>query len=113
MLIVYTLFTIVFVIAAIITMLYKKALNSLIYFKSVYMILRDNANITDPLISKGFMRQTSQPWMVGRGLNFRLKNYSLQIGVCKPSDHADEQSGLLGALGGRLMDTNASEIREW
>lgn len=113
MLIVYILSIIVLSIILIIVTLYKKSLNSLIYFKSLYIILRDNANIKTPTLSKGFMRQTSQPWMVGTGLNIRINRYLLQIGFCKPSKHTNEESGLLGALGGRLMDTNVSEIREW
>lgn len=113
MIIVYILITVVLSISLIILAVHRKALNSLIYFKSLYIILRDNANITGPVVSKGFMRQTSQPWMVGNGINIRVHRYSLQIGVCKPSQHTDEESGLLGALGGRLLDTNASEIREW
>lgn len=93
--------------------LFSDGLNSLFYFGPLYVITRDNSNIKDPHLSLGFMRQTSHPWKIGKGLNIRFNRYSIQIGLCRKSGHKDEESGLLGAMGGRLLDEDVSEIRKW
>ena len=88
-------------------------LNSLVSIGPLYIIARDNASLTSPMLSIGFMRQTSPPWKNGRGIQVRFRTYSIQIGLCKKSHNKDEQSGLLDAMGGRLLDLNGREIGKW
>ena len=93
--------------------LFRDTLNKLQYLGPIYWITRDNTSLTSPFISIGFMRQTAPPWKIGKGLQFRYKNYSFQIGFCRKSTHNDETSGILGAIGGRYLDDDADTIRKW
>lgn len=93
--------------------LFRDTLNRLQYLGPVYWITRDNTPINTPILSFGFMRQTNFPWKIGKGLQIRIKNYSFQFGICKKSNYSNETDGILGALGGRYLDTETSDIREW
>jgi hypothetical protein len=93
--------------------LFRDTLNRLQYIGPIYWITRDNTPKGTPLLSIGFMRQTSFPWKVGKGLQVSISRYSFQFGICKKSKHSDETEGILGALGGRYLDTSTSDIREW
>lgn len=88
-------------------------INSLMSVGPLYLITRDNATLKSPILSLGFMRQTSSPWKIGKGLQLRISRYSIQVGLCKKSNNQDEQSGLLHAMGGRLLELNGSEIGKW
>lgn len=94
-------------------LLFRNTLNRLQYIGPVYWITRDNTPKGTPLLSIGFMRQTSFPWKIGKGIQVSLHNYSFQLGICKKSNHYDEEEGILGALGGRYLDTSTKDIREW
>jgi len=89
-------------------------INSLWVFGPVYWIVRDiEPNKKSPLVSIGFMRQTTRPWNTGRGIQVQSKKYSYQIGVCRKSPPMDDQSGLLFAVQGRILETPSTEIGEW
>lgn len=77
-----------------------------------YWIVRDFKTSKYP-ISLGFMRQTSSPWNTGRGLQIQVYKYSYQIGVCHKAIQMDDQSGLLFAVKGRILETPSTEIGEW
>jgi hypothetical protein len=94
-------------------LLFRDTLNKLQYLGPIYWITRDNTSLKAPSISIGFMRQIASPWKIGKGVQFKYKNYSFQIGLCRKSTHNDETSGILGALGGRYLDDDADTIRKW
>ena len=94
-------------------LVFRDTLNRLQYIGPIYWITRDNTPKDYPLLSIGFMRQTSFPWKIGKGLQVSFGRYSFQFGICKKSNHSDETEGILGALGGRYLDTSTRDIREW
>lgn len=79
-----------------------------------YWIMRD---LTSPKykisVSLGFMRQTTSPWRVGRGIQIQVSRYAYQIGLCRKSNNRDDQSGLLFAVKGRILETPITEIGDW
>jgi len=76
-------------------------------------ITKNTGKKGDPIIAKGFMRQTSAPWLTGKGIQIRFGKYSFQIGVCgKPQDLKD-QDGLLYAMQGRMLELDVDKIGEW
>jgi hypothetical protein len=87
--------------------------NKLYVFGKLYWILRDVGKAEDRHLSKGFMRQTSSPWLTGSGIQFRIGKYVLQIGTCKNPQRLHEDDGLLYALQGRIMDSKPKDIRDW
>jgi hypothetical protein len=91
-------------------LLFRDTMNRLQYVQTlrIYWITRNTAPMGTPVVSVGFMRQTSAPWWNGKGVQFRFKNYSFQVGVL-----TERGDGLIGQLGGRDMDETASEIRSW
>ena len=94
-------------------LLFRNTLNKLQYLGPIYWITRDNTSLKAPFISIGFMRQTSPPWKIGKGIQVKYKNYAFQLGFCRKSTHIDETSGMLGALGGRYLDDGVDTIRKW
>lgn len=88
-------------------------MNNLYVIGKIYWILRDISKPKDRVFSKGFMRQTSPPWLTGSGIQIRFGKYTLQIGICGKPRSLDDQDGLLYAIQGRLMDTEIREIGEW
>lgn len=89
-----------------------KHLNSVWIVGPIYWIVRDFKSSKFP-ISIGFMRQTSYPWKTGKGIQIQVHKYSYQLGVCRKSKHVDDQSGLLYAVKGRILETPITEIGEW
>lgn len=81
----------------------------------LYWIVRDSdkAGKFPVSLGFGFMRQTSSPWKTGWGLQIRFLKYIYQIGLCRKSKDLDDQSGLLYAVKGRILDTPITEIGEW
>jgi hypothetical protein len=88
-------------------------MNNLYVYKKLYWIIKNTGKSGDKFISDGFMRQTSPPWLVGRGVQIRVGKYVLQIGTCGDAKELDEQNGLLHAIQGRVMETNPDEIGAW
>ena len=102
-----------FIIAGIVVGMYfllKDTMNRLQYVQTlrIYWITRNNAPTNTSVVSTGFMRQTAEPWWNGKGVQFRYKNYSFQIGVL-----TGKSQGLLDQVGGRELDHDAKEIRNW
>lgn len=89
-----------------------KHLNSVWIAGPIYWVMRDFKTSKYPL-SIGFMRQTSSPWKTGVGLQLQISKYSYQLGVCRKSTPMDDQSGLLFAVKGRILETPITEIGDW
>lgn len=88
-------------------------MNNLYVFYRLYWITKNTGKKRDPIIAKGFMRQTAAPWFTGTGLQIRFGKYVFQIGICgKPKQLADEE-GLLYAMQGRSMDLEPKDIGSW
>ena len=79
----------------------------------LYWITRDFVDNRTPIICTGFMRETGAPWRQGKGLQIRTKKHTFQIGFCKRLNPSDETAGILGAVGGRMLDLEADEIGSW
>lgn len=88
-------------------------MNNLYVLYKLYWITKNTGKKGDPLIAKGFMRQTSAPWLIGQGLQVRIGKYSFQVGLCGEPQKLGDQDGLLYAMQGRLMDSGPDEIGEW
>ena len=79
----------------------------------VYWICRDVIPTGTPFIAHGFMRQTSAPWRVGKGIQIRFKKHTFQIGLSRKSKQVSDDIGLLYAVQGRYLDDKPKEIRDW
>ena len=79
----------------------------------LYWIVRDFVDKRTPIICTGFMRETDAPWRHGKGLQFRTRKHTLQIGLCKRLPVSNETEGVLSAVGGRMLDLEADEIGDW
>lgn len=77
-------------------------------FLRVYWITKDNAPKGAPVVASAFMRQTSEPFWYGKGVQFRLGKYSFQIGILQ-----GKNSDFMEALGAEDLDVTVPEIREW
>ena len=88
-------------------------MNNLYVLYKIYWIIKNTGKKKDPFIAKGFMRQTSAPWLTGKGVQVRFGKYSFQIGVCGKPQKLDDQDGLLYAIQGRLLDWDPDEIGNW
>lgn len=91
----------------------KSSYNKVHGIGPLYWIIRDFANVNTPRMCMGIMRELDIPWRHGKGIQVRTKNRTLQIGLCKRIKITNETSGILQAIGGREMDTPASEIGLW
>lgn len=96
-------------------LLFRDSLNLVQGFGRVYWITRDIVPANTPLIAKGFMHELCEPWRVGRGVQIRLGRVrTFQIGFCKKTRPIDEESGVLQAVGGRIMhEVTPEDIGEW
>jgi hypothetical protein len=91
---------------------FKNTMNKIQSVGPVYWITRDFVMSNHPVISKGFMRETSYPWRMGKGVQIKFRKHTFQLGVCnKPK--AGEERNLLTMIEGHYMDTPPSELREW
>jgi hypothetical protein len=80
----------------------------------VYWIARDTGKKGMSPISGGWMRELGGYWRQGYGIQFRAGKYVFQFGLCcKAKNIYDEQTGLLYAVSGRMMDTDTNEIGNW
>lgn len=96
-------------------MIFKDSLNLVQGFGPVYWITRDVVPTNTRLVSTGFMHELCAPWRVGKGVQIRLGHTrTFQIGFCKRTRPVDEESGVLQAVGGRMMDeVTPEDIGEW
>lgn len=89
-------------------------MNTVKSFGFLYVILRDIGKNKDPIVSKGFMRQTGYPWKSGNGIQIRIGKYIVQFGFCKSNKLINNESeGLLHAMQGRLLDEGPATIGDW
>jgi hypothetical protein len=79
----------------------------------VYWICRDIVPPNTRLFAWGFMRQTSAPWRVGKGIQIRFKKHTFQIGLSRKGKQVSDDTGLLYAVQGRYLDDKPKEIRDW
>lgn len=79
----------------------------------VYWICRDIVPTNTPLIAWGFMRQTSAPWRVGKGIQIKVRNHTLQIGLSRVGSNMSDEDGLMTAVQGRYLKAKAKDIRDW
>ena len=92
---------------------FYRYINQLWTIGPLYWITRDNTSLQSPIVAVGFMRQTNHPWKTGKGLQIRINRYALQVGICKKTQPINETNGILGAIGGRIMEEDTSTIRNW
>lgn len=88
-------------------------MNNLYVFYKLYWITKDTGKKGDPIVAKGFMRQTSAPWLTGKGIQIRFGKYSFQIGLCGKPQNLKDQDGLLYAMQGRMLELDVEKIGEW
>lgn len=91
--------------------LFRDTMNRLQYLGKLYWITRDNGKPgTKHIAFDGFMRGTSPPWKVGRGVQLRWGRYTFQVGICHDGPPAEtELDGLLNVLGGRYLDVEEEQ----
>lgn len=94
-------------------LIFKDSMNLVQNVGPVYWIIRDNGSLIDPIVCRGFMRQVTAPWLIGQGIQFRLRRHTFQIGMCFPQPADDETEGVLNAVGGRYMEESPEEIGVW
>ena len=93
--------------------IFKDTMNAVQAVGPIYWITRDLVPSNTPLIGLGFMRQTSYPWRIGKGIQIRFPRHTFQIGFCiRPAEFSDND-GLLHALKGRFLEHKAEDIRSW
>jgi hypothetical protein len=92
---------------------FKDTMNVVQGIGPVYWITRDNGMDNQPIICVGFMRETGEPWRTGKGLQVRIKQYVFQLGLCRRNPNKEEEEGLLFAMKGRALDTQAKDIASW
>ena len=90
-----------------------KHVNVLITTGPLYAIRRDNGTPKEPHLCTGFMHEISHPWRRGKGIQIRVRNQIVQVGLCRKHPHQKEDEGALSAIGGRYMDTDVKDIRGW
>ena len=79
----------------------------------VYWICRDIVPTNTPLIALGFMRQTSAPWRVGKGIQIKVRKHTFQIGLSRVGSDMSDEDGLMTAVQGRYLKDKAKDIRDW
>ena len=91
-------------------LVFHETLNKIQYvqFLRLYWITRDIGKPGDPHIKRAFMRQTMPPYWRGKGVEFRFKEYTVQVGYL-----SGMATTLLDQLDGREMGESAKDIRQW
>lgn len=91
--------------------LFRNTLNKLQYIGFLFWITKDDGLKGEPILSYGFMRQTSPPWKIGRGIQVRVRLHTFQIGFCRSAnleDPNDEVAALEYILSGYDKEHRAS-----
>ena len=62
--------------------LFRDTMNRIQYLERVgiYWITRDNATVDTPRVMRAIMRQTAPPYWRGRGVQFRFRRWTFQVG---------------------------------
>ena len=92
---------------------FKDTLNLLQAIGPVYWVYRDYVPPHTPFVSIGFMRETSAPWRIGKGLQISAFSRCFQVGLCKKRHYQNPIDGELAVVGGRFMETPPEEIGNW
>ena len=92
---------------------FRDTLNCLQVVGPVYWIVRDYVPSHTRFIAIGFMRETQEPWRVGKGIQVSVMSRSFQIGICKKTHYTNSVDGELSVVGGRFMETPPEEIGNW
>jgi len=79
----------------------------------LYLITRDTGTPKSKILAVGFMRQTSPPWGIGKGIQIRVGKYVTQIGIWRNPKDLSEEDGLLHAMQGRILNVTVDEIGDW
>lgn len=89
---------------------FRDTMNKIQYIQTlrVYWITRNDGVLGTPWVTRAFMKQTAPPWWNGKGIQFRLKTYTFQVGIL-----IYRGVDLLDQLTGRYMDEDAKSIRNW
>lgn len=77
-------------------------------FLRLYWITRDTGLPNGPRVERSVMLQTSPPFWQGKGVTFRFGKYTFQVGIL-----LRKGSSILDQLGGRELEEDAKDIREW
>lgn len=93
--------------------LFRDTMNRVQYFPfetkwRLYWITRDTGT---EKWGRSFMRQTSFPWLRGRGITVKAGQYSFQFGIATPLEATGEEA-LSQQLGSHDLDLTVEEIRE-
>ncbi len=92
--------------------LFRDTMNRIQYVEKLrlYWITRDIGQDGEPFFtSRAFMRQTSAPYWRGKGIQFRFRRWTFQVGkLHSKASSLEEQLSNLGWL-----DAKPKEIRQW
>lgn len=94
-------------------LIFRDTMNVVQAVGPVYWICRDIIPTNTPLLAWGFMRQTSAPWRVGKGIQIKVRNHTLQIGLSRVGSDMSDEDGLMTAVQGRYLKAKAKDIRDW
>jgi hypothetical protein len=94
-------------------LLFRDTLNAVQAVGPVYWIYRDIVHPNTPLIAWGYMRQTSAPWRVGKGIQIKVRKHTFQIGLSRVGFKMSDEEGLMSAVQGRYLKFKANEIGDW
>lgn len=91
-------------------LLFKDTMNRIQYVERLrlYWITRNNGT-DEPVVSKAFMRQTSPPYWRGRGIQFRFRSFTFQVGVLTMRVNSLESQ--ISRLG--WLPAHPKELRKW
>jgi len=94
-------------------LIFRDTMNAVQAVGPVYWICRDVVPAGTPFIASGFMRQTSAPWRIGKGIQIKVRKHTFQIGISKVGSDMSDDDGLMTAVQGRFLKDKAKEIRDW
>jgi hypothetical protein len=94
-------------------LIFRDTMNAVQSVGPVYWICRDVVPAGTPFIASGFMRQTSAPWRIGKGIQIKVRKHTFQIGISKVGSDMSDDDGLMTAIQGRFLKDKAKEIRDW
>lgn len=93
--------------------LFNDTLNRIQYIERlrVYWITRDTGTEGTPFISRAWMRQTAEPYWRGHGIQFRVGQYTFQVG--KLDDKAESLSAQISNAPSVFDSLTPKDIRQW
>lgn len=94
-------------------LLFRNTLNTVQVAGRVYWIVRDLVPKGTRRFSRAFMRETESPWRTGKGIQLRVSNKTIQVGICDKGRPGDDLDGLVYAMQGRLLVDSPHVIGNW